>query len=69
MCRCKSNHPTVCVPNKRLSQSVVPIKDIDIKANRDEQLGLVSQSGVRSLGPIEESQLGEQTSTKGQDRE
>lgn len=56
MCRCKTKHPTVCVPNKCLSQSVVPVKDIDIKANRDEQLGLVSESGVRSLGPTEESQ-------------
>ena len=57
MCRCKTNEPTVCVPNKCLSKSVVSVKDIDIKANRDEQLGLVSQSRVRSLGPTKESQL------------
>ena len=61
--RCTTNHITVCVPNKSLSQSVVPIEDVDIKANRDEQLCLVSQSGVRSLGPTEDRQTNENNSS------
>jgi hypothetical protein len=61
---------TVRVPDKRFSQSVVPVKDIDIQANGDEQLGLVNQSGVSSLGPTDgnESTTSAKTCTEKKER-